>query len=99
MVYGHTHTYTHTQTREMQKTCTETINHERPDKLGCWGELERIARFKRPKVFDEFLKYPSFLGGIGKASLSEFPEIYAIMIWHLSQIFLRLGAFLIQNTI
>ena len=55
----------------------ESIDHGRSDELGCWGELEKIARFEKLKNFCRvFQNDLAFLGRIGKPSLSEFPEIY-----------------------
>ena len=54
-----------------------SIDHGRSDELGCWGELEKIARFEKLKNFCRvFQNDIAFLGRIGKPSLSEFPEIY-----------------------
>jgi hypothetical protein len=44
-----------------------------------WGKLEKIARFEILENFSSvFQNGLAFLGQIGKARLSEFPEIYGL---------------------
>ncbi len=45
-----------------------------------WGELEKIARIKNLYFFSVFKNGLAFLGQIGKAGLSEFPEIYDLAL-------------------
>ncbi len=62
-------------------TCALIENSDRREigRTWLWAELEKIARFKKLQsssiVFQNDL---AFLGRIGKASLSEFPEIYGL---------------------
>ncbi len=58
------------------------LPYHRPREIGrtwLWAELEKLARFKKLQsssiVFQNDL---AFLGQIGIASLSEFPEIYGL---------------------
>ena len=53
------------------------IDHGKSDELGYRGELEKIARFEKLKEFcNVFQNGLAFQGQIGKASISEFREIY-----------------------
>jgi hypothetical protein len=54
------------------------IDHERSDILGSGPNWKKIARFKKLQSSSiVFLKDPAFPMRIGKATLSEFPKIYA----------------------
>jgi hypothetical protein len=53
------------------------IDHGRSDEPGCGADWKKIARFKKlDNLRSVFQNGLAFLGLIGKASLSEFPQIY-----------------------
>ncbi len=57
------------------------IGHWRSDELGSGPNWKKIARFKKLQSSSiEFQNDLALLGRIGKASLSEFPEINALAI-------------------
>jgi hypothetical protein len=63
----------------MKKISTKVRKKRRPREIGqtwLWDELENIVHFEKLENLSAFQNGLVFLGRIGKASLSEFPEIY-----------------------
>ncbi len=60
---------------------TNVTDHGRLEEPGYEANWKKIARFEKLENFSSvFQNGLAFLGRIGKASLSEFPEIYANVI-------------------
>ncbi len=69
----------------------------RPQEIGrtwLWGKLEKIARFEKLENLSSiFQNGLAFLGRIGKASLSVFPDIFAWpMGWDASDMSICIGS-------
>ncbi len=66
---------------QKKSSYSKNYPYHKPWEIGwtlLWGELEKIAHFEKLKISAVFIKTAKlFLGQIWKASLSEFPEIYA----------------------
>ncbi len=65
------------------------IDHGKSDEIGSGPNWEKIARFKRLENSSLYFQNDlAFLGRIGKPSLSEFPDIYGLLMAVLLKVFL-----------